>query len=390
MDIINVYILKFKMKKLLLMVGVLAFPAYSSDFNSLGLKKDIDIRGNTPLKDGINAWFYGLNTSLGGNKYIGDVVDENSVFHNYKGKRVDLHEKSDESAEDYENTHNHYQNLFVQTINKVGNVNAVSIWGDSTSIVDGAKSWGGFFSARSSCPAYVRGGPLQEYGDSSLISCEDIDNQLIGIEIDVLNSSKPGVFPNMSKTGIQVVGFGNPNSMAVEVRSMDSDRVELGKAPRGAFESAFYVKNAIQPEYGRMIVADFDKAKIGLDFRKPIFSEGAMQFRTQGVGSGLVANEGRSGEIYGGDRWSGLADKKGWLSLRLGEGGLRIVSNDNTKELIAVDNHEGIYLNGDVYVNGEKLASINPWINWKFLSFGLVLTLVNIMITHIFCRRRGD
>jgi len=376
------------MNKFYLIAIALIFSVSSVSANPLGEDKNLDLRGNTPLRDGINAWFYGLNTSLGGNKYIADVVDQTSVFHNFKGDRVSLHKKSDESAENYENTHNHYQNLFVQTINKVENLNAVSVWGDSTSIANGAKSWGGFFSARSSCPAYVKGGPLEKYGDPSLVSCKDHDNQLIGVEIDVLNSSKPGVFPNMSKTGLQVVGFGNPNSMAVEVRSEDSDRTEPGKSPRGAFESAFYVKNSIHPEYGRMIVADFDKAKIGLDFRKPIFNEGAMQFHTQGVGSGLVANEGKSGEIYGGDRWPGFADKKGWLSLRLGEGGLRVASNDNTKELMALDNFGGIYLNGDVFVNGKKINSVNPWTDWRFLLFGLIFTLANLMIALINFGRR--
>lgn len=347
------------------------------------------LRGNTPLKDGLNAWYYGLETALGGHVYIGDVIDKNAQFRNYKGESVELHKANKETAENYENQHNHYQNLFVQTINKVDNVNAVSIWGDSTSIVNGAKSWGGFFSARSACRYYAQGGVLSKYGDHSPENCENHDNQLIGIEIDVLNNSKPGVFPNMSKTGLQVVGFGNPNSMAIEVRSEDTDRLTPGKAPRGAFESAFYIKNSIQPEYGRLIVADFAQAKIGLDFRQPVFTEGAMQFRTAGVGTGLVANEGRSGEIYGGERWQGGKDKTGWLSARLGDGGFRVVSNDNTKEMMAIDNHGGIYLNGDLYLNGAKVSSVpNPWLDWRFLSFALAFTLGNLVILALQMRSR--
>ncbi len=371
-------------------IGMLA--SASAVANPLGDDKDMNLKGNTPLKDGVNAWFYGLNTALGGNVYIGDVVDNNSRFFNYKGDKVDIHPKEAETAIDYENTHNHYQNLFVQTINKVPNMNAVSVWGDSTSIVDGAKSWGGFFSARSSCGAYVKGGPLEKYGSPDLTSCEGIDNQLIGIEIDVLNSSKPGVFPNMSKTGLQVVGFGNPNSMAVEVRTEDTDRVQPGKAPRGAFEAGFYMKNSLQPAYGRMIVADFDKAKMGLDFRKPVFTEGAMRFNSQGVGTGLVVNDGASGEIYGGLRWPDFADKKGWLSARLGDGGFRVVSNDNTKELLAIDNFGGIYLNGDVYVKGKRLeeqgaVAGNPWLDWRYLSFGLFFTAINLLIMRRTARK---
>ncbi len=373
---------------LLLIGGVAYFLSYGALANPLGSEEDMNIKGNHPLRDGVNAWFYGLNTALGGNVYIGDVVDGNSNFFNFEGNSVRLHERENETAVDYENTHNHYQNLFIQTINKVPNVNAVSVWGDSTSIADGAKSWGGFFSARSSCAAFAKGGPLDKYGLPDLVNCEGIDNQLIGVEIDVLNSSKPGIFPNMSKTGVQIVGFGNPNSMAVEVRSEDTDRVDPNKAPRGAFESAFYVKNSLQPDYGRMVVADFDRAKIGLDFRKPLFSEGAIQFNTEGRGTGLVANGGKSGEIYGGRRWDGFQDPKGWLSARLGEGGFRVVSNDNTKELITVDNFGGIYLNGDLYVNGERLMNpvvASPWRDWRFLSFGVLAILVNLLITVAAC-----
>lgn len=333
---------------------VLLATAVSAQSNPLGAPQDIETRGNNPLKDGLNAWYYGLDTALGGYKYIGDVVDANTVFHNFKGEPVQIHSPDNETAQNYENSHNHYQSLFVQTTNKVPNVNAVAIWGDSTSIVSGAKSWGGFLSARSSCPAYVKGGPLQTYGEPSLLSCHDVDNQLIGLEIDVLNSSKPGVYPNMSKTGLQVVGFGNPNSMAIEVRSEDTDRLQEGQVPQGAFEAALYVKNSIQPEYGRLIVADFDKAKIGIDFRRALFTEGAMQFKSDGIGTGLIANEGKSGEIYGGNRWPGSEDKNEWLTARMGTGGIRVTSNDNTKEFLAIDNNNGIYLNGDVYINGKK------------------------------------
>jgi hypothetical protein len=102
------------------------------------------VRGNHPFKDGLNAWYYGLNTALGGHIYFGDVVDSGSAFSDYLGRPVQPHAPGAETSEDYENTHNHYQNLFVQTLNKRPNINAVSIWGDSTSIVDGAKSWGAF------------------------------------------------------------------------------------------------------------------------------------------------------------------------------------------------------------------------------------------------------
>lgn len=363
----------------------------------LEMKDNQIVRGNHPFNDSLNAWYLGLDTALGGHVYIGDVLDQTLKMNNYLGEPVNLHLPKDERSENYENLHNHYQNLFVQTINKIPNVNAVSVWGDSTSIVDGAKSWGGFFSARSACHVYAKDGPLSKYGTNLTQSdCNKNDNQLIGIEIDVLNSSKPGVFPNMSKTGLQVVGFGNPNSMAIEIRTEDTDRLNNDKSPRGAFESLIYAKNSIQPDYGRMVVADFDKAKIGLDFRRPIFTNGVMAFNTQGIGTGIIANNGNAGEIFGGTRWPGDKNLAGWMSFRLGSGGSRFVSNDNTKEVMAIDNFGGIYLNGDVFLNGQKISLTTnglptsqvyaPWLSkkvWVFIGF---ILLVNALLTLIVAR----
>lgn len=180
------------------------------------------------------------------------------------------------------------------------------------------------------------------------------DTQLIGVEIDVLNDGLPGVMPNMSKTGLQIVGFGNPNSMAIEIRSEDTDKNVLDEERRGLFESGIYFKNSLAP-YGRLMVSDLNNARIGLDLNKTLFSEGAFKLNSQQVGTGVIFNDGVSGEIYGGKRWSETTDPNDWLTLRAGTGGIRIVSNDNTKELLAVDNYGGIYLNGDLYVNNEKV-----------------------------------
>lgn len=310
------------------------------------------IRGQHPHADGMIDQYFGLNTALRGHVYIADVIDSTSLFSTFDGKPTSRHKKETETPENYAHNHNHYQNLLVSTINRAPNVNAVSIWGDSHALADGSKAWGGFLSARSSCSTYAQNGPLNRYSPEIKSCGPERDNQLIGLEIDVLNESKPGIFPNMSKTGLQVVGFGNPNSMAIEVRSEDTDRKAATTAPAGAFESVLYIKNAIQPEYGRLIVADFEKAKIGLDFRRPLFTEGLLRGRSNGVGTGLILNDGNSGEMYGGKRWGEtFQDERGWLTLRAGNGGLRVVSNDNKREILAVDNDGGIYLNGDLFIN---------------------------------------
>jgi hypothetical protein len=261
----------------------------------------------------------------------------------------------------------------------------VALWGDSRAIADKSKAWGGFFSARANYQdfqkpdyaPYVPEGLNLDYG-------EEFDAQLIGIEVDVLNEAKPGVWPNMSKVGVQIVGFANPNSMAIEVRCEDTDRDVPQR--RGVFESALYVKNSLA-DYGRMIVADFQKAKIGIDFRQPLFSEGAIALRSEQIGTGIVYNNGRSGELYGGRRWPGFEDERNWLSMRAGTGGVRVVSHDNTKELLAIDNHGGIYLWGDLYLNDKKAtigalqasvaAAPHAWVQW--VVFALMAALICAM-----------
>ena len=210
---------------------------------------------------------------------------------------------------------------------------------------------------------------------------ETYDTQLTGVEIDVLNDGLPGVYPNMSKTGLQVVGFGNPNSMAIEVRCEDTDKqIAEGESRRGVWESGIYFKNSIAP-YGRVLVTDFDQAKMGLDFRSTLFTEGAIDLRSEQVGTGIIYNNGNSGEIYGGKRWDGTDDPNDWLTLRMGTGGLRIVSQDNTTELVAIDNYGGVYLNGDIYWNGERLENAE---NINFTSStGSSLSIATVILCGV-------
>lgn len=311
-----------------------------------------------PRKDGLWLQYYPLSTALRKNVIISDVITPDSQWERWDGSPVATHSMDTETAENYDDSHNHYQNFLSEVLNFASGTNAVAIWGDSSAVVDGSKAWGAFFSARSNAPEfltdefnkYVPEGVTLDYDE------ETYDTQLIGVEIDVLNDGLPGVYPNMSKTGLQIVGFGNPNSMAIEVRSEDTDKENVSpENRRGVFESGLYFKNSIAP-YGRIIVSDLESARIGLDFNSTLFTEGAMKLKSQQVGTGIIYNDGLSGEIYGGSRWGN--DEENWLTLRAGTGGIRVVSNDNTKELLAIDNYGGLYLNGDVYVNGQRLESL--------------------------------
>lgn len=321
---------------------------------------EVNVRGNHPRTEGIWTQYEGLDTALRGNVFLTDVIEPNSQFYNWQGKPVTAHNLTNQNADNYDSIHNHYQNFLSEVWNFKPNTNAVSIWGDSAAIAQGAKAWGAFFSARSYYKAFAENGKYKDLapaGTDFSFNPDDYDNQLVGVEIDVLNGGKPGIYPNKSKVGLQIVGFGNPNSMAVEVRSEDTDKDLPAEKRRGVWESGIYFKNSLA-SYGRLVVADFDTAKMGFDFRRSLFREGIMQARSEGVGTGIILNEGKSGEIYGGMRWDKTADKHNWISIRNGEGGTRIVTNDNTKEILAVDNNNGVYINGDVYINGKKLNDL--------------------------------
>lgn len=340
-----------------------------------------------PRNDGIWLQYYPLTTALRKNVVLSDVITPNSKWENWQGKEINTHSMSDETAENYDDSHNHYQNFLSEVLNFAPGTNAVAIWGDSSAVVDGSKAWGGFFSARSNAREFMTD-EFQKYVPDDVelqYDKETYDAQLIGIEVDVLNDGLPGVYPNMSKTGVQIVGFGNPNSMAIEVRSEDTDKEDvLDEDRRGVFESGIYFKNSIA-SYGRLMVSDLARARIGLDFNNTVFTEGAIKLKTAQVGTGIILNDGKSGEVYGGARWDDNPEE--WMTLRAGEGGIRVLSNDNTTELLAIDNYGGIYLNGDVYVRGQRMETYAH--KDRIVFGGVVAVLVGIILaeTIIFSKK---
>lgn len=313
------------------------------------------IRGWNPREQGIWPEYLGLNTGLRQNITVADIIYPDDPWENFMGEKITPHSAEEVGATNFANAHNHYQNLLSSVWNFKEATNAVSIWGDSASLVNGAKSWGAFFSARSNATMFQTDKRMAPYWPKGLApnNPDDFDCQLIGVEIDVLNGGKPGVNPNMSKTGLQIVGFGQPNSMGVEVRCQGA----ASKNPddwQGQFANGMYFLNSLRPD-GRLLVADFASGNIGFDMRRPIFKEGALSIRSEGVKTGLVLNDGRAGEVFGGLRWPDFQDKKQWITIRAGDGGIRMQSHDNKDEIFRADNHGGIYFHGTMYVNGKKI-----------------------------------
>ncbi len=352
------------------------------------------IRGRSPRADGLSYAYARMKTPLRGNLIVSDVLLPTDAWHTWDGRSVPRFDTRRQTPENYHESHNHYQNVLSEVINATAGANSIPLWGESVAAVGGANVWGGFFSARSRCE---KDDLLGRYLPPDLErGCgRDFDAQLTGLEVDVLNAGKPGVYPNKAKHGVQIVGFGNPNGQALSVIAENFNREPPFR--RGQFESILYAQNSLHPDYGRFIVMDFDRASIGLDMRRPLFTGGAMDFHSAGVGTGLLLDSGRSGELYGGRRWPGQAPDHGWLTARLGTGGLRVVSHDDTREWVAIDNNGGIYLNGDVYLNGARLIAGSPpasaaGVSRRPLILGalaasLLLLGVNVVLTRYLVRR---
>lgn len=195
----------------------------------------------------------------------------------------------------------HYQTFLTELISQRPDTNAVAFWSDAASVVNGGRVWGGFISARSGLPTGA-------------------DSQLIGLEIDVLNGGLPGVYPNASKVGLQIVGFGNPNTNAIEITTDTAS---------AAFQNVINIqRNTVAPN-GAVIGMAPQSAGRGIDFQGSTFSDGAfivspnqkLVFRAPGLGDATIYRD----ELF-----------NGFLVLQAGPPGLRIVNNQNNTNLLIV------------------------------------------------------
>jgi hypothetical protein len=323
------------------------------------------IRGHHPRQVGMWPQYSNLKTGLGKNITFTDVVTPRTPIETWEGVRVPPQKTDFSRAQDYAHYHNHYQNLLIETWNFTDNVNAVSFWADSAALTPGAKSWGGFISARS-WP--FRWGDYLPEGAPDFKD-EDFDAALVGLEIDVLNFGKkhgemsPTVGQKLSKIGLQLVGFGNQSTAAVEIRSVDTDAFELHADQRGGTWYYGIIANNCFSSESTFIKAAFDLARIGLDFSITDFTQGAIKIRSIREGSGFLINEGSSGELFGGPRFRDNQDQRNWLHMRAGDGGVRVVSRDAKAELLLVDNDGNVSIPGTLTIAGkrvdaEKLAAL--------------------------------
>lgn len=233
----------------------------------------------------------------------------------------------------------HYQTFLVELDSRRADTNAVAFWGDAMARANKTRVWGGFFSARSELKP----------GD---------DAQLIGCEIDVLNDGLPGIYPNNSKVGLQIVGFGKTNTNAIEVLSQDKDK--------GNFMNIINVQPNTISEEGTLFGIAPQHANIGLNLLGSKFNDSAIllssnnpiTFRTD------VENEAK---IY--------TDDNGYLVLKLGVAGLRIIDEENsTDNLLFLDTKGNLSVAG--MINNTNIPQHTG-------SFALIINYMAIFISFL-------
>lgn len=299
------------------------------------------IRGNHPRIEGIWPQYTGLNTGLRKNIVISDVIPHDASVESWKGEARNVNpenKKRAQTSEEFANTHNHYQNLLSEVWSFSPTINAVALWADSGAFHPGARSWGGFLSARSWPVHWNEYVPPGAAGFKD----EDFDAALVGLEVDVLNGGMPhgmvskSVGIPLSKVGVQIVGFGKRNTTALELRSEDSD--DHGKKTderRGTWHYGLIDHNALSSE-STFLITTTPEVRTGVDFSSTTFSDSALKIKGAGSRSGVTFNNYAGGEIY---------SEGGRLHLRGGMSGLSILTPDG-HEVIRFDEFGNVRWHG--------------------------------------------
>ena len=82
------------------------------------------------------------------------------------------------------------------------------------------------------------------------------------------------------------------------------------------------------------------------------------------------------GTIYGSEYDPAAGNNSKWMTVKLGENGLRIINNENN-EILMVDKYGGVYVKGTFYLNGEEVNINDKRIKFDsgFLYFLIVINL---------------
>lgn len=237
----------------------------------------------------------------------------------------------------------HYQSVIIELINERKDTNAVSLWSDAKSITDNGRVWGGFLSARSDLK-------------------EGEDSQLIGLEIDVLNGGLRGEYPNHSKVGLQIVGFGNLNTNAIEVLS-DNE---------GLWQNIINVQNGTVERNGTVIgVAQKSPINIGIDFSNTPFDRAAMLVSNNSKLS-FISKQGNDASIYTDDIGNG------YLAIQTGKEGIRFINNENSANILTIK-ADGTIDPDCLFYKNNAIDNIN----FGQQTYSWIISLISFMVIAI-------
>lgn len=207
------------------------------------------------------------------------------------------------------------ESIYGRVENSSTTANAVGIWAASLSRRAKARVWGGFLTAENSP------------GD-------DRDAQLVGLEVDVTNKSLPGVSPNASKVGIQVVGIGHRVTNAIEIIGSEDGLWQNGLN---------FAERSVSPEGTVIALTQPAPVNYGIDFTHTPFRTAAVAISNNSL-LGFCSKSGGLSGMYADD----VGD--GHLVLRTGQSGLRVTDHLNSQNLLHLTPQ------GDLVVKGRVLS----------------------------------
>lgn len=210
------------------------------------------------------------------------------------------------------------------------NLNAVGVWGGAQSRARGARVWGGFTLAANA--------PGQ-------------DAQVISLEVDTRNQALPGIVPNASKIGVQIVGLGPDPSQGVPPGDYrNTAAIEILSDRVGQWVNGIVFDDGALAADGTILgVAQPGPLRLGLDFSATTFTDAAIRIKN---------NQKIRFDVPGANPASVYSDAQPQSALALvaGPGGIRLIDNSGSRTLLVIEPDgtlrvQGPIMEGDSRVN---------------------------------------
>ena len=208
-------------------------------------------------------------------------------------------------------------------------VYGVGIWGTAVAREKDARAWAGFLNTSNT------------YGK---------DAPLVGLEIDVNNKALPGIAPNHSKVGIQIVALGPCASVPGDYRSTNAIEILAGEG--GSWENGLLFSQYSMHEDGAVIgLSKTTPVRMGIDFSHTPFKDAALALAPD---SRIVFRKAGQPDtaVYRDDFYNGH------LVLQSAPAGFRITNTENTKNIMTLDNHGNLWVSGSISGGAAALVAL--------------------------------